>query len=125
MAGSALLAHRHMHPHLISGWGHHGAQLVELAGLLLVGWGWFLRAGCRCPGNHLGGTWQHQEEAERQNSTTALAVKPALHAGSSAQKRSQNCAALISILTHSLTHSASLTYSTSSLQLSSALLNPA
>lgn len=77
MAGSALLAHRHMHPHLISGWGHEARSLVELAGLL-VGWGWFLRAGCRCPGNHLGGTWQHQGEAERQNSTTALTGKTCL-----------------------------------------------
>lgn len=118
MAGSALLAHRHMHPHLISGWGHQGAQQVELAGLL-VGWGWFLRDGCRCPGNHLGGTWQQQERPSAKTQQPASQVKPALHAGSSPQKRSPELRRF-NFHPRSLTHSASLNYSISSLQLNSA-----
>lgn len=82
--------------------GPPGAQQVELAGLL-VGWGWFLRAGCRCPGNHLGGTWRHLERPSAKTQQPPSQVKPACTQGSRPQKPSQNCAALISILTHSPT----------------------
>lgn len=68
----------------------------------------------RCPGNQLGGTWQHLGAAERQNSTTAFSGKTCLHAGSSPQKRSPELRRLN--FQPSLTHSppAPLTYSTSS-----------
>lgn len=101
--------------HLISGWGHTRAGsrwsscwAVGAMGMVPPSWG-------RCPGNQLGGTWQLLGEAERQNPTTAFTGKTCLHAGAACRSEARNCAALISILAHSRSHSPTpLTYSTSS-----------
>lgn len=111
--------------HLISGWGHSRAGsgwsscwAVGGMGMVPPSWG-------RCPGNHLGGTWQLLGEAERQNSTTVFTSKTCPARRSSLQKRSQKLRRLNfhpRSLTQSLTHSAHLLGQLK--QLSSAQLSP-
>lgn len=75
--GVSPLAHRHMHPHLISGWGHQGAQQVELAGLL-GGMGMDPPGWVPLPWKP---PWRYlvaAGKAERQNSTTSFTGKTGL-----------------------------------------------
>lgn len=79
-------------------------------------WGWFLRAGAvavettlAVPGKHLAAPWERPSAKTQQPPSQ---VKPALHAGSSPQKRSPELRRLNfhphSQLTHSPTHFAHL-----------------
>jgi len=106
VAGSAFLAHRHMHPILYLG-GATRVQEVQVE--------WFLRAGAVALETSLavpGSTWERPSAKTQQ---TAFTGKTCLHAGTACRSEARNCAALISILAHSLTHSPTpLTYSSTS-----------